>query len=154
MSTEINPNLSESPKNILKVLEESLPPISNNSKSKSEIINQSFQTEQSINNIIDSPKKKINENNNSIKTFCRIRPFNGINLLFHRSKTDPKILNVNSENLQKLNINTNLKLINSYKFTKVFTEENTQVEIFNETCKKLIDDLVFNYKSGLIFTYS
>ena len=58
MSTEINPKLSQSPKNILKVLEESLPPISNNSKSKSEIINQSFQTEQSINNIIDSPKKK------------------------------------------------------------------------------------------------
>ena len=153
MSTEINPKLSQSPKNILKVLEESLPPISNNSKSKSEIINQSFQTEQSINNIIDSPKKKIIENNDSIKTFCRIRPFNGTNLLFYRSKTDPKILNINSENLQKLNINTNLKLINSYKFTKVFTEENTQVEIFNETCKKLIDDLVFNYKSGLIFTY-
>ena len=40
MSTEINPNLSESPKNILKVLEETLPPISNNSKSKSDIINQ------------------------------------------------------------------------------------------------------------------
>ena len=153
MSTEINPKLSQSPKNILKVLEESLPPISNNSKSKSEIINQSFQIEQSINNIIDSPKKKIIENNDSIKTFCRIRPFNGTNLLFYRSKTDPKMLNINSENLQKLNINTNLKLINSYKFTKVFTEENTQVEIFNETCKKLIDDLVFNYKSGLIFTY-
>ena len=152
MSTEINSNLSESPKNILKVLEETLPPISNNSKSKSDIINQ-IQIDQSINNIIESPKKKLIENNDSIKTFCRIRPFNGTNLLFHRSKTDSQILNINSENLQKLNINTNLKLINSYKFTKVFTEENTQVEIFNETCKKLIDDLVFNYKSGLIFTY-
>ena len=152
MSTEINPNLSESPKNILKVLEETLPPISNNSKSKSDIINQ-IQIDQSINNIIESPKKKLIENNDSIKTFCRIRPFNGTNLLFHRSKTDSQILNINSENLQKLNINTNLKLINSYKFTKVFTEENTQIEIFNETCKKLIDDLVFNFKSGLIFTY-
>ena len=152
MSTEINPNLSESPKNILKVLEETLPPISNNSKSKSDIINQ-IQIDQSINNIIESQKKKLIENNDSIKTFCRIRPFNGTNLLFHRSKTDSQILNINSENLQKLNINTNLKLINSYKFTKVFTEENTQVEIFNETCKKLIDDLVFNFKSGLIFTY-
>ena len=59
MSTEINPNLSESPKNILKVLEETLPPISNNSKSKSDIINQ-IQIDQSINNIIESPKKKIN----------------------------------------------------------------------------------------------
>ena len=153
MSTEINPILSQSPKNILKVLEETLPPIANNSKSKSDIINQSFQIDHSINNILESPKKKINENNNSIKTFCRIRPFNGTNFLFHRSKIDSTILNINSENLQKLNINTNLKLINSYKFTKVFTEENTQVEIFNETCKKLIDDLVFNNKSGLIFTY-
>ena len=153
MSTEINPILSQSPKNILKVLEETLPPIANNSKSKSDIINQSFQMDHSINNILESPKKKINENNNSIKTFCRIRPFNGTNFLFHRSKIDSTILNINSENLQKLNINTNLKLINSYKFTKVFTEENTQVEIFNETCKKLIDDLVFNNKSGLIFTY-
>ena len=153
MSTEINPNLSESPKNILKVLEETLPPISNNSKSKSDIINQ-IQIDQSINNIIESTKKKLIENNDSIKTFCRIRPFNGTNLLFHRSKNDSQILNINSENLQKLNINTNLKLINSYKFTKVFTEENTQIEIFNETCKKLIDDLVFNFKSGLIFTYS
>ena len=147
MSTEINSALSQSSKSLLKVLEETLPPITN-------ILNSSFQNEKTINiSISESPKKKLNEQNDSIKTFCRIRPFNGINLLFHRSKTDPKILNVNSENLQKLNINTNLKLINSYKFSKVFTEENTQVEIFNETCKNLIDDLVFNHKSGLIFTY-
>ena len=147
MSTEINSALSQSSKNLLKVLEETLPPINN-------ILNSSFQNEKTINiSISESPKKKLNEQNDSIKTFCRIRPFNGINLLFHRSKTDPKILNVNSENLQKLNINTNLKLINSYKFSKVFTEENTQIEIFNETCKNLIDDLVFNHKSGLIFTY-
>ena len=58
MSTEINPILSQSPKNILKVLEETLPPIANNSKSKSDIINQSFQIDHSINNIIESPKKK------------------------------------------------------------------------------------------------
>jgi kinesin family protein 20 len=147
MSTEINSALSQSSKNLFKVLEETLPPITN-------ILNSSFQNEKTINtSISESPKKKLNEQNDSIKTFCRIRPFNGINLLFHRSKTDPKILNVNSENLQKLNINTNLKLINSYKFSKVFTEENTQIEIFNETCKNLIDDLVFNHKSGLIFTF-
>ena len=55
--------------------------------------------------------------------------------------------------MEKLNVGNNLKLINSYKFSKVFDENSTQEEVFEFTCKPLLDDLIFNQKSGLVFTY-
>ena len=80
-----------------------------------------------------TPKKKAKSKLEAIKTFCRI--------------------NINSANLEKLNVGNNLKLINSYKFSKVFDENSTQEEVFEFTCKPLLDDLIFNQKSGLVFTY-
>ena len=101
-----------------------------------------------------TPKKKPKSSKiEAIKTFCRIRPIKGINELFSISQKDDKILNINSSNLEKLNVGNNLKLINSYKFSKVFGENSTQEEVFEVTCKPLIDDLIQNNKSGLIFTY-
>ena len=100
-----------------------------------------------------TPKKKPKSKLEAIKTFCRIRPTKDPNELFFISQKDDKILNINSENLEKLNVGNNLKLINSYKFSKVFDENSTQEEVFELTCKPLIDDLVVNNKSGLIFTY-
>ena len=100
-----------------------------------------------------TPKKKPKSKLEAIKTFCRIRPCKSPNELFFISKNDDKILNINSSNLEKLNVGNNLKLINSYKFSKVFDENSTQEEVFELTCKPLLDDLIFNQKSGLVFTY-
>ena len=100
-----------------------------------------------------TPKKKAKSKLEAIKTFCRIRPTKSPNELFSTAKSDDRILNINSANLEKLNVGNNLKLINSYKFSKVFDENSTQEEVFEFTCKPLLDDLIFNQKSGLIFTY-
>ena len=127
--------------------------------SNEQIISSFSSTEVNSNNKTDisenySPKKKQKVNKfESIKTFCRIRPIKGTNEIFFVSKNDDKILNINSSNLEKLNVGNNLKLINSYKFSKVFNENSTQEEVFECTCKPLIYDLIFNHKSGLIFTY-
>ena len=100
-----------------------------------------------------TPKKKPKSKLEAIKTFCRIRPCKSPNELFSILKNDDRILNINSSNLEKLNVGNNLKLINSYKFSKVFDENSTQEEVFELTCKPLLDDLIFNQKSGLVFTY-
>ena len=102
---------------------------------------------------ISTPKKKAKSKLEAIKTFCRLRPIKSPNELFSISKSNDKILNINSANLEKLNVGNNLKLINSYKFSKVFDENSTQEEVFEYTCKPLLDDLVLNQKSGLVFTY-
>ena len=124
-------------------------------KSRPKISTSSISNDLIISKLDFSPKKKtlLENNNNSIKTFCRIRPFKGKNELFFKSKTDPKKLIINKENLQKLKINSNLKLINSYTFTDIFDENSTQEQIFTSTCEPLIKNLLENNQSGLIFTY-
>ena len=101
----------------------------------------------------NTPKKKPKSKMEAIKTFCRIRPCKSQNELFSISKSDDRILNINSSILDKLNVGNNLKLINSYKFSKVFDENSTQEEVFELTCKPLLEDFIFNQKSGLVFTY-
>lgn len=113
-------------------------------------------TENNSNKKIENlSQKKIPKNSKleAIKTFCRIRPIKGINQLFSISNEDDRILSINSANVEKLNVGDNLKLINSYKFSKVFGENSSQEEVFEYTCKPLIDDLIINKKSGLVFTY-
>ena len=92
-----------------------------------------------------TPRKKPKSKMEAIKTFCRIRPCKSVNELFSISKNDDRI--------EKLNVGNNLKLINSYKFSKVFGENSTQEEVFELTCKPLLEDLILNQKSGLVFTY-
>lgn len=102
----------------------------------------------------NSNKKKQSSQGETIKTFCRIRPFNGVNDLFFRSESNEQLLEINSEALSKLNIsNQNSKLISSFTFTKIFDEKSTQEEVFESTCKILVDDLFNLKKSGLVFTY-
>ena len=123
-------------------------------KSRPKISTSSIPNDLLISKIEFSPKKKtLLDNNNSIKTFCRIRPFKGKNELFFKSTSDPKKLIINKENLQKLKINSNFKLINSYTFTDIFDENSTQEQIFSATCEPLIKNLLENNQSGLIFTY-
>ena len=100
-----------------------------------------------------TPRKKQKSKLEAIKTFCRIRPTKTPNEIFSISQNDDRILNINSSTLEKLNVGNNLKLINSYKFSKVFDENSTQEEVFELTCKPLLDDLIQNQKSGLVFTY-
>ena len=141
-----NPNINNNDKpfteqNPLKKANISISSTEINSNKKKEIIN----------NL--TPKKKSSSKIEAIKTFCRIRPIKGTNQLFSISQKDDKILNINSANWEKLNVGNNLKLINSYKFSKVFGELSTQEEIFEYTCKPLLDDLILNQRSGLVFTY-
>ena len=141
-----NPNINNNDKqftdqNPLKKANISIASTEINSNKKKEIIN----------NL--TPKKKSSSKIEAIKTFCRIRPIKGTNQLFSLQQKNDKILNINSANLEKLNVGNNLKLINSYKFSKVFGELSTQEEIFEYACKPLIDDLILNQRSGLVFIY-
>lgn len=43
--------------------------------------------------------------------------------------------------------------ISTFTFSKIFDENSTQIDVFNDTCKNLINDLIYKKKSGLIFTY-
>ena len=102
---------------------------------------------------IEENGKKNHPKVEAIKTFCRIRPIKEKNELFSISPKDEGILKINSSNLEKLNVGNNLKLINSYKFSKVFGEDSTQEDVFELTCKPLIEDLITKQRSSLIFTY-
>jgi hypothetical protein len=110
----------------------------------------------SINLINPSPsgksKKKSNNSSQAIKCFCRIRPIKGENEIFKvRENTEGTVLLVNYDQnlLKKLNNNT----VPTFTFSKTFDETSTQIEVFDSTCKNLVEDLVFKKKSGLIFTY-
>lgn len=124
-------------------------------------VDSSFQSEYMNVSMLSENKKKNSltsssstSNCDSIKTFCRIRPFNGVNELFIPNTADKRVLHINSQNFQKLNINTTSgKLINSYTFSEVFDETSSQEKVFETTCKDLILDLIQKDKSGLIFTY-
>ena len=117
-------------------------------------IDTSFQSEYENKKKNSLTSSSSTSNCDSIKTFCRIRPFNGVNELFIPNTADKRVLHINSQNFQKLNINTTSgKLINSYTFSEVFDESSSQEKVFETTCKDLILDLIQKDKSGLIFTY-
>ena len=140
-----NPSLETSSPEKIKTPKKNIP-IKQNPQSTAKSDNEEYLT----------PKKKPTKKIEAIKTFCRIRPINkngSQNELFSISQNDNKTLNINSSILEKLNVGNNLKLINSYKFSKIFDENSTQEEVFQETCQPLIEDLIQNQKSGLIFTY-
>ena len=142
----LGPKVEEPSKNII---EKKYPKQSGYSIASTEIqSNKKLSLEENM-----TPKKKPKTKLEAIKTFCRIRPIKSANELFSISQNDDRILNINSSNLEKLNVGNNLKLINSYKFSKVFGENSTQEEVFQYTCKPLLDDLILNQKSGLVFTY-
>ena len=93
------------------------------------------------------PKKRI-------RNYCRIRPYDGVNKSLHRdmsnSETDHKqVLLVNKSCFKP-------KIISEYgsnfSFDYIFDEEFTQLELFQESCVPLIDDLVEHKKSSLVMT--
>ena len=106
--------------------------------------------------IEDNPKRQNSnqpQQTEAIKTYCRIRPFNGINILFTSIYENNQLLLVNKEAIEKMKIMPSAKQLNSYSFTRVFPESTSQQEIFEVTTKQLVIDLIEGRKSGLIFTY-
>lgn len=104
-----------------------------------------------IEDSIDNIKKP--SQTEAIKTFCRIRPIDNPNELFKVKEDDTRTLQIITENVKKLNLNMNSTQVNSYTFSKTFDESSSQTEVFEVTCKALVNDLVKKKKSGLIFTY-
>ena len=111
-----------------------------------------YKSEILVENIIHSKKKLCNNSNSSqaIKTFCRIRPIEAKNEIFKtKENTDDKTLLVNCDPIM-------LKKLSSvpiFTFSKVFDENSTQTEVFEQTCQILVEDLIKKRKPGLIFTY-
>jgi len=68
------------------------------------------------------------------------------------SSEDEKILKIHSEELIPTKNNT-VPISTSFNFSKIFDTSSRQIEVFETTCLPLIDDLIKNKKSGLIFSY-
>lgn len=81
--------------------------------------------------------------------------------IFKIAQDDEKTLKVNHDELPNNNNQTTLSSTrnfvipncNSFNFSKIFDTQATQIDIFTSTCLPLINDLVRNKKSGLIFSY-
>lgn len=94
------------------------------------------------------PTKKINTGKeDSIKTYCRIKPIDNNFYPFKTSDNDKKVL---IYTVEEANFKQNS---NSFSFSRIFDHTVNQVEVFQFTCIPLIDDLLENKKSGLLFAY-
>lgn len=120
--------------------------------------------------------KKNAINNNSINTFCRLRPnsSNGpsINYLITNKESTLVInedqtksnafkagiglnsnINNSSNKLQPKQNTQKQELITKYSFTKIFQEKTSQTTMFTEICYPIIEDLLSFERSSLIFAY-
>ena len=99
-------------------------------------------SELNISNIMEfSPQKpQPTSPNETIKTYCRLRPCE-----------KPISYSLSNQN-KKLKI-TSQTSTHEYTFNKVFLSTSTNLDIFNEICKPLINDLFLKNKSTLLFTY-
>lgn len=116
--------------------------------------NKSFSDDEKLNFNIDKLKEEIlkgvNSKGESVKTYCRIRPIENNSGLFTFDLERKNLTVKNDPNVQNFNLNSEK---NSFNFTKIFDLSSTQFEVFMETCYPLVNDLVNNRKSGLIFAY-
>jgi hypothetical protein len=86
----------------------------------------------------------------AIKTFCRIRPIKTKNEIFKiKENSDDRTLLVKCDPEMLKNLNA----VPTFTFTRTFNETSKQIEVFECTCKNLVDELINKRKSGLIFTY-
>ncbi len=90
--------------------------------------------------------KKKNQNNSNkqeIETILRIRPCpENCEEGSYRIKEDGKNLEVILDNAVK-----------TFSFSKAFGSSVSQEEFFVSTCLEAMNKFIYNYKSGLIFTY-
>jgi kinesin family protein 20 len=105
--------------------------------------------EEQIEEILLTGSKKKIQSQQAIKTFCRIRPIETKNDIFKIKEEDDRYLqiNVNPNILKKFNG------VSSFTFSKTFSELSTQIEVFENTCQQILEDLINKKKPGLVFTY-
>jgi len=100
----------------------------------------------------DSNIKEKNSSPGRFKSFCRIRPFDGINKTFFKftensSEGLNQYLNINRSSIKDKSLES---LGSKFKFDYIFDEEFTQIEVFQETSMNLITSLVNDRKSSII----
>jgi hypothetical protein len=97
-----------------------------------------------------------------IKTFCRIRPFDGVNTLFFKFKNlhptttiikgdhPPVTLTINKSPYQNKLVK---ELGNKFHFNEIFDEGSNQIEIFKDTCLDLVNQLVEEKKCSILISH-
>lgn len=142
----------------------------NPNSSLNSITGQQYLEDSDSNNNLIVGSKKINkgEKGDPIKTFCRIKPQVVLNSNNNLS-ADPWMFKICENNNTILLVNQEIcvgpyqqenKEKSEYKqtpqtfiFSKVFEMTSTQKDVFEVTCLPLLEDLIKNKKSGLLFTY-
>ena len=89
-----------------------------------------------------------------IKSYCRFKPINENDTFFIANKDEESIsINNSYSNSRYIKSKCKIYFRKIYKFYKIFAEDSTNKEVFKSVCKPLIYDLIFNKRSGLIFSY-
>lgn len=98
-----------------------------------------------------SKKVKMNSIKRQIDVYCRFRPISKTENRCEYYKIDAEAnmveLNAPNEIIKK---NQHIK---KYNFTKVFSEESQQQEVYDETVRELLLQLLNTRTNGLVFTY-
>ena len=100
----------------------------------------------------DSNIKEKNSSPGRFKSYCRIRPFDGINKTFFKFTENSReglnqYLNINRSSIKDKSLES---LGSKFKFDYIFDEEFTQIEVFQETSMNLITSLVNDRKSSIL----
>uniref|UniRef100_A0A3P8VHD5 Kinesin-like protein n=1 Tax=Cynoglossus semilaevis TaxID=244447 RepID=A0A3P8VHD5_CYNSE len=97
------------------------------------------------------PRKASNTDKDPVGVYCRIRPLGAENEECCVEMISSSTIQLHPPDGLKANRNGEFKET-QYSFKKVFGIKTTQMELFEEVAKPLIDDLIHS-KNGLLFTY-
>nr|XP_046249058.1 kinesin-like protein KIF23 isoform X2 [Scatophagus argus] len=97
------------------------------------------------------PKKPSNTEKDPVGVYCRIRPLGGEDEECCVEMISSSTIQLHAPDGLKANRNGEYKET-QYTFKKVFGINTTQMELFEEVAKPLIEDLI-HCKNGLLFTY-
>jgi hypothetical protein len=86
------------------------------------------------------------------KSYCRIRPYDGVNKSFFKSADNHNGKHILSVNKSVIEQNLVKEFGGDYNFDYIFDEEFTQLELFQEACIPLIESLVDHRKSSVLMT--
>lgn len=116
------------------------------------------QSGNSNSNMINNLNSNDPSNNNNMNN-TEPKSDHNLNIKFSYDDSNVKIEQLNTENKPKQNLfsDTSKHLVNdstpkNFTFDRVFGEDSTQEQIFNEIAKSTVDD-VLNGKNGTIFAY-
>ncbi|KAM4744988.1 kinesin-like protein KIF23 isoform 2-T2 [Anableps anableps] len=97
------------------------------------------------------PKKPSNIEKDPVGVYCRIRPLGGEDEECCVEMISSSTIQLHAPDGLKANRNGEYKET-QYSFKKVFGIKTTQIELFEDVAKPLIEDLI-HCKNGLLFTY-